>query len=68
MWTYGLFDYDPDLDGTEEEWASRMAEQGWQMWTPGRGQWVDVGGRHVRRWNLRRQVEHHGSRPPPLGR
>lgn len=50
---YGLFDWDPDGDKTEEQWATRLAGEGWRMHTPGPGSWVTVNGRRVRRWSLR---------------
>lgn len=40
---------------TEEEWARRLAAEGWQMWLPGSGPWVELNGRRVRRWSVRRE-------------
>ena len=54
VWTYGLFDYDPEPGDDEEEWARELAEQGWRTWTPGPGPWITLEGRRLRRWSLRR--------------
>ncbi len=54
VWTYSLFDYDPERDGDEEAWAAKLAVEGWRTWTPGPGPWIVLEGRTVRRWSLRR--------------
>jgi hypothetical protein len=56
VWIYTLVDYDPERDGPEEEWGKKLAAQGWQMWDAGHGPWVDINGRRVKRWSLRRWV------------
>lgn len=63
MWTYQIFDYHPETDGDEEAWAQHLADQGWRMWVPGPGPWVEVDNHRVRRWNLRRWDD----TPPPAG-
>lgn len=55
MWTYRLADFDPSAGVAEEEWARRLAAEGWQMWSPGPGPWIELNGRRVRRWNVRRE-------------
>lgn len=52
-WQYSLVDWDPTGDVSEENWARALAAAGWRMWI-GPGPWVDVNGRRVRRWSLRR--------------
>lgn len=54
MWQYALWDYDPLVDGTEEEWAAKVADGEWRTWLPASGEWIVLGGRRVRRWSLRR--------------
>lgn len=56
-WTYLTHDFDPDAGETEEEWAARLAGEGWRMWIRGGGSWIEINGRRVRRWSLRRWVE-----------
>lgn len=53
MWIYRLADFDPSAGVAEEEWARRLAAEGWQMWLPGSGPWIDMNGRQVRRWSVR---------------
>jgi hypothetical protein len=55
MWTYRLADFDPSAGVVEEEWARGLAAEGWQMWLPGSGPWVELNGRRVRRWSVRRE-------------
>lgn len=64
MLEYTLRDYDPETDGDEVEWARRLDEQGWRTWHD-TGVWVDVNGRRVRRWSLRRRkpAEHTARQP-----
>lgn len=50
---YGLHDWDPEGPETEEEWAARLAAEGWRMWTPGKGSWIVVNGKRLKRWSLR---------------
>ena len=57
MWQYTLRDYDPELVQPEDDWAREQAAQGWQMWDAGHGAWVDINGRRVKRWSLRRWVD-----------
>lgn len=54
MWQYTLVDLTADDD--PEEWATRLAEQGWRMWVR-TGVLTTINGRQVRRYNLRRWVE-----------
>jgi hypothetical protein len=54
MWRYTLVSWDPATDGPEHEWARKLAAEGWQMWDAGSGPWVEVNGRRVVRWSLRR--------------
>ena len=56
VFTYALFDYDPERDGDEEEWARALADQGWRTWAAGSGPWIDLAGRRLRRWSLRRET------------
>lgn len=58
---YTLMDYDPDVDGSELEWAKRVDAAGWRSWHES-GVWVQMNGRLVRRWALRRL--HPRSREP----
>jgi hypothetical protein len=44
----------PELGQSDEEWAREQAAEGWQMWDAGHGAWVDINGRRVKRWSLRR--------------
>lgn len=53
---YRLADWTPELGVDEQEWAAALAAEGWLPWpdaqvTPAQ---VDVGGRVVSRWYLRR--------------
>ena len=52
-WQHTTRDYDPEVDGDEEAWARAVAEEGWRIWHPS-GTWIQLGGRRVRRWALRR--------------
>lgn len=52
-WQYTTRDYDPGADADELEWARAVALEGWRIWHPS-GVWVEVNGRRVRRWSLRR--------------
>lgn len=54
-WQHTLLDFDPEGPETEEQWAARVAAEGWRMWTPGPGPWVSVNGKRLRRWSLRRE-------------
>lgn len=54
--TYGLFDFDPERDGDEEAWAPKLAAEGWRTWDAGSGPWIELTGRRLRRWSLRRDV------------
>lgn len=54
MWTYGLFDDDPEGDGDAEAVARNLAVQGWRTWDAGIGPWITLEGRRLRRWSLRR--------------
>ncbi len=56
-WQYRTLVFDPDAGETEEQWATRIAREGWRMWQPGPGSWMEVGGKRVRRWSVRRWVE-----------
>lgn len=56
-WQYRTLVFDPDAGETEEEWAARVAADGWRMWLPGPGMWQTIGGRYGRYWSLRRFVE-----------
>ncbi len=56
MFTYSLFDYDPERDGDEEAWAAKLAAEGWRTWEPGPGPWITLEGRQLRRWSLRRET------------
>lgn len=55
-WQHTTLDFDPEVDGSDGEWARRIAELGWRTWHSA-GVWVDVGGRRVRRWSVRRPCE-----------
>lgn len=55
-----LADFDPSAGMAEDEWARGLAAQGWQIWAPGAGPWVELNGRRVRRWTVRRQGGHPG--------
>ncbi|MFQ6170357.1 hypothetical protein ACK8HX_02020 [Oryzobacter sp. R7] len=55
-WTYLVHDFDPAGSETEDEWAARVAGEGWRTWAPGAGPWVTINRRRVRRWSLRRWV------------
>ena len=55
-WQHGCRDFDPSVDGAEEEWARAIAAEGWRTWHP-TGVWVNIGGRRVRRWALRRPCD-----------
>lgn len=56
-WQYRTFIFDPDGSETEEEWAAKIAADGWRMWMLGPGQWATIGGKYARRWSLVRYVE-----------
>ena len=56
VWTYGLFDFDPGRDGDEDAWAAKLAAESWQTWAAGRGPWIKLDGRLLRRWSLRREA------------
>lgn len=61
MWRYTIRDLGPDDD--PETWAQQLADEGWRLWIPGNdGADTVVGGRHLRRYNLRRWD---GSEPQP---
>lgn len=53
MWQYTLVDLTADDD--PEEWATRLADHGWQMWVS-TGALTTINDRQVRRYNLRRWV------------
>ena len=53
-WQYSSRRWDPDQDGDEEQWARRVAAEGWRTWLDGPGSWVGIDGRRVRVWSLRR--------------
>lgn len=55
VWEYRLVDYDPGAGLSEQEWARQVAADGWVMWA-GHGAWVEVNGRRVKRWDLRRPL------------
>lgn len=63
MWQYTLADLTDSDD--PEQWATALAEQGWQMWVP-TGVLVTINGHTVRRYSLRRWVEP-GARAPLRG-
>ena len=67
MWTYGLFDFDPERDGDEEAWAAKLAAEGWRTWAAGAGPWIKLDGRLIRRWSLRRVVDRRGRAPREAG-
>lgn len=50
---YTLLDYNPLTDGDELEWGRAVDAQGWRAWH-NTGVWIDLGGRRIRRWSLRR--------------
>lgn len=50
---YTLMDYNPLTDGDEIEWGRAVDAQGWRTWH-NTGVWIDLSGRRVRRWSLRR--------------
>lgn len=53
MWRYTLRDLSPADD--PETWASKLAAEGWHLWIPENdGADTVIGGRHVRRYSLRR--------------
>ena len=52
-WQHSTLDYDPERDGSEEEWARAVAADGWRTWHP-TGVWITVGSRRVRRWAMQR--------------
>lgn len=52
MWTYSLFDYDPEGDGDEETWAAQLAAERWRTWDAGTGAWITLEGRRRRPWSL----------------
>ncbi len=54
MWQHTLRDYNPEHGQTEEDCARAQAAEGWQMWDAGHGASVDMNGRRVKRWSLRR--------------
>ncbi|KGN41868.1 hypothetical protein [Knoellia aerolata] len=54
MLEYALMDYDPVTDGDEADWARELDANGWRTWH-GTGVWVEVNGRRVRRWSVRRR-------------
>lgn len=59
-WQHGTRDYDPATGAEEVEWARAVALEGWRTWHPS-GVWLEVNGRRVRRWALRRPCYRPGS-------
>lgn len=55
MWKYTLRDLRAGDD--PQEWAQRLADEGWRMWPRGTGVLVTINGEVVRRYSLRRWVD-----------